>query len=103
MQTVREQNMIAPGFGTSISNVPVPDSQLKRLKIREFGSWAACFGVIAGLTGMIKIMKIGITMDSVTSAMFYSSLLALAFCVYRIISLVRMPVSLSGNQRHELN
>lgn len=95
--------MITPGFGTSVSNVPAPDPHSKRLKIRELFSWAACFGVIAGLTGMIKIMKIGITMDSVTSAMFYFSLLALAFCIYRIINLSRTSITLAGSQRHELN
>ncbi len=104
MQTVRKQNMKSPGFSSSISNIPVSENQAKRLKIREFISWAACFAVITGLTGMLKILKVGITMDSVTSWMFYLSIVGLVYFIFRIISISRNPVQMmERNQIHELN
>src|SRR4051812_8764345 len=53
----------------------------KRLKIREFISWAACFAVVSGITGLMKFLKVGVTMDSVNSALFYLSLAGLAYFI----------------------
>jgi len=76
----------------------------KRLKIREFLSWAACFAIIGGLTGLLKYLKIGITMDAVTSALFYLSLAGLTYFIARIIILLsKRPVQLHSGNLHELN
>jgi len=106
MQTVREQSRT--GLSTSVFNAgqsqaPVSENQAIRLKIKEFTSWSVCFAIITLLTGLLKYLRLGITMDSVTSILFYSSLLALAFFIYRIISLSRNPVQVKANNYHELN
>jgi hypothetical protein len=105
MQTVGEQNMITPGYSASFSKVQVPANQTNRLKIREFISWAVCFGIITVLTGLLKYLKVGVTMDSVTSALFYLSLFGAAFFIYRIIMLStsKSRIQLEGNNLHELN
>jgi hypothetical protein len=105
MQTVREQNMITPGYGSSFSKIQVPANQSNRLKIREFISWTVCFAIITTLTGLLKFLKIGVTMDSVTSALFYLSLFGTAFFIYRIINLTTSGtrIHLKGNNLQELN
>jgi hypothetical protein len=97
--------MITPGYSSSFSKVQVPANQPNRLKIREFISWAVCFAVVTALTGLLKYLKVGITMDAVTSALFYLSLFGVTFFVYRIIvlSTSKTRVHLDGNKFHELN
>jgi len=108
MQTVREQN----GKGISVSGyrpyqnptqTPVSVEQVKRLTISEFKSWSACFVVIALLTGLLKILKLAVTMETVTSILFYGSLAMLAFLIFRIRSLSGNPVPFKGDNLHELN
>jgi hypothetical protein len=107
MQTIRGQvNMIntsLSGIKSSISQVPDSSNQAKRLKISEFISWSVCFAVISGITGLIKYLKVGVTMDTVTSILFYSSLAGMVYFISRVISLSKNPVQLNRNLSHELN
>jgi hypothetical protein len=58
-----------------------------RLKVKEYISWSLCFAVVAGITGMLLIYKIGVTMSVITSILFYSSLLGfIGFTAKAILS-----------------
>jgi hypothetical protein len=106
METVRGQRRAeiqSSGFTPSYSKTPVSENQVNHLKIREFISWLVCFTVIGCLTGIMKFLKLGITAESITSALFYISVLAVAYFTYRIISLSRNPVPLKSGKLHELN
>jgi hypothetical protein len=108
MQTIREQNgMGSPSSGylthSAHPQALVTETQEKRLKIREFKSWSVCFATIVLLTGLLKVLKLGITMDSVTSILFLSSLCGLAYFIYRIMSLSRTPIRLNNPILHDLN
>src|ERR1700719_4015807 len=104
MQTVRGQRIIdvsGAGFRTSPSQSQV-SNQENTLKIREFISWSVCFAVVAGLTGLLMYLNVGVTMESVTSILFYSSLAGLIYFVSKIILTPRKPVQMA-HPRHELN
>jgi len=88
---------------SGFSQAPVSPNQEKRLKIREFISWSICFAIISGLTGLLKFLKVGVTMDSVTSILFYLSLAGLVFFVTKIIMICKNPVDLNADNLHELN
>jgi hypothetical protein len=106
MQTVREQNAIDISLARHNSPmipVPVSPDQVKKLKIREFISWSVCCAVITALTGLMKVLKVGVTMDTVTSILFFISLSGLIFFISRIISLSRNPVPPNPRSRNELN
>jgi hypothetical protein len=105
MQTFRRNNVdISPvQFNSGFSQQPVPPIREKKLKIREFISWAACFAVISGLTGLLKYLKVGVTMDSITSSLFYLSLAGLIYFVTRIVRLSRTQVKIHSSNLHELN
>jgi hypothetical protein len=102
MHTIRRQKTIdisPAGFRSSFDN---QDSinHANRLKIREFISWSVCFAVIMVITGLLKVLKIGITMDTVTSVLFYFSIAGLGWFIYKIFSLPKYPVQ--GNNNHDL-
>ena len=105
MQTFRRNNVdISPvQFNAGFSQQPIPPVREKKLKIKEFISWAACFAVISGLTGLMKFLKVGITMDTVTSALFYLSLAAMIYFITRIVILSRSQVQIHSRNLHELN
>jgi hypothetical protein len=105
MQTFRRNNVdISPvQFNAGFSQQPIPPIREKTLKIKEFISWAACFAVISGLTGLLKFLKVGVTMDTVTSALFYLSLAGLIYFIARIVRLSRSHVQIHSNNLHELN
>jgi len=106
MQTVREQTPVGlstSGFKPVQSQFRVSQNQVNKLKIREFTSWSVCFAIITVLTGLLKYLRVGITMESVTSTLFYTSLLALAYFIYRIFSLSRNHPQVKANPYHELN
>jgi hypothetical protein len=106
MQTVREQapvGLSTSGFKPTQSPFRISENQVNKLKIREFISWSVCFAVITLLTGLLKYLKVGITMESITSTLFYTSLLALAYFIYRIVSLSKHPAQVKTNPYHELN
>ena len=105
MQTFRRNNVdISPvQFNAGFSEQPIPPVREKSLKIKEFISWAACFAIISGLTGLLKFLKIGVTMDTVTSALFYLSLAGLIYFITRIVLLSRSQVQIHSNNLHKLN
>jgi len=106
MQTVREQTglgLTTPGFKPTPTHPGISETHVNRLKIREFRSWSVCFAVITLLTGLLKFLKVGVTMESVTSTLFYTSLMALTYFIFRIISLSRNPAQVNNNSYHELN
>ncbi|MEJ0080361.1 MAG: hypothetical protein WDM78_05255 [Puia sp.] len=59
--------------------------------------------MITLLTGLLKYLRLGITMESVTSILFYSSLICLAYFMYRIFSSSRVPFQVKDDSHHELN
>ena len=105
MQTFRRNNVdISPvQFNAGFSQHPIPPVREKKLKIKEFISWSACFAVIAGLTGLLKFLKVGITMDTVTSSLFYLSLAGMIYFITRIVLLSRSQVQIHSNKLHALN
>jgi hypothetical protein len=107
MQTVREQaeriNISKPGLRSFVSPVPDSSDHSKRFKIREFISWSVCFAVISLLTGLLMILKVGITMETVTASLFFLSLGGLIYFIYRIIVLSKKPVLFDPAVPHELN
>ena len=104
MQTIRGHKMISPtGFSKPFSPLPVSVNQTKRLKIREFISWTVCFALVSAITGLIKFLKVVVTMESVTSVLFYLSLSGFIYFVSRIVMLVRTPVQVNPQGLHELN
>ena len=105
MQTFRRNNVdISPvQFNAGFSQQPIPPIREKTLKIKEFISWAACFAVISGLTGLMKFLKVAITMDTVTSALFYLSTAGFIYFITRIIVLSRSHVQVHSSNLHELN
>ncbi|HTB24524.1 MAG TPA: hypothetical protein VK711_04095 [Puia sp.] len=102
MHTIRGQKTIEVSQAGFRSSFARPDStnQSNRLKIREFISWSLCFAVITVITGLLKVLKIGITMDTVTSVLFYFSIAGLGWFIYKIFSLPKYPVQ--GNNNHDL-
>ena len=105
MQTFRRNNVdISPlQFNAGFSQQPAPPVREKTLKIREFTSWATCLAVIFGLTGLMKFLKVAITMDAITSTLFYLSLAGLIYFIYRIVVLSRTRVHIPSAKLHELN
>ena len=105
MQTFRRNNVdISPlQFNAGFSQQTGSPIREKTLKIKEFISWATCFAVISGLTGLLKYLKVGITMDTVTSALFYLSLAGLIYFIARIIMLSKSRIQIHSNNLHELN
>ncbi len=75
----------------------------KQLKIREFISWSVCVGVIGLLTGLLKFLKIGVTMDSVTSGLFYISIAGFTWLIYKIYKVSKGPSRSNNMSKHELN
>jgi hypothetical protein len=105
MQTFRRNNVdISPlQFNAGLSQQTGSPIREKTLKIKEFISWATCFAVISGLTGLLKYLKVGITMDVITSALFYLSLAGLIYFIARIIMLSRSRIQVHSKNLHELN
>lgn len=105
MPTVYNQEAIdtsTSGF-TGMPKPPSVSNQARKSKIREFISWSVCFAIVAGLTGFMKFLKIGVTMDSVTSILFYLSVAGLIFFIFRIALLSKNQANLNVNNVHELN
>lgn len=106
MQTIhgeKIQNIGLSAFNGIVSPAAVMANQAKKLKIREYISWSACFGVIFILTGLLKFLKVGVAMDMVTSAFFYLSILGLSCFVYKIISFPKSYVEKETADFHNLN
>lgn len=92
MQTILGQKAVTispSSFISGSSEVPASANQINRLKIREFISWGVCFGVVTLLTGLLKVLRVGITMEPVTSILFYLSIVGLAYFISKAIRLSR--------------
>lgn len=107
MQTLSGQktrNDSTSTFQSSVSpDVVSINNRAKQLKIREFISFSVCLAIIALITGLLKFLKIGVTMDSVTSGLFYLSLGGLTWLIYRIYKLSKDQVQTNKLSKHELN
>jgi hypothetical protein len=106
MNTVREQariNINSSGFIPHYSPSSATENQSTRIKIRESVSWLVSFAVISFLTGLLKFLKIGVTVESITSALFYISLFSVSYFIYRIVALSRNTAQLRKGNLHELN
>jgi hypothetical protein len=82
---------------------PDPARQIKSLKISEFTSWSVSFGIICLLTGLLKFLKLGVTMEPVTSIFFFFSLFGLIYSVSKAIKLSNGSLHKDGQVFHELN
>lgn len=111
MQSLREQ---LSGIDRSLSgfksSFPALENHLnadKKLKVREFISWSVCSGAVSALTGLLLFLKIGITMESVTTGLFTLSLAGLAYFVVRIFFLTKSKADSKTHLQvpavHELN
>ena len=106
MQTIREgkvEDIHVSAFKSFVPSNPVLANPAKRLKQREYISWVVCFGIVSFLTGLLKFLKVGITMDSITSTLFYFSLVGLFYFLYKIFSLSKNKLSESSGSFHGLN
>jgi hypothetical protein len=107
MQTVSEEAAVIDipqnGFNSTFSGKSNHTIRTKRLKISEFKSWAVSFGVISALTGLLMYLKVGVTMETITTSLFFLSLAGMIYSVYQIILLIRQPSKFDGNPTHGLN
>jgi hypothetical protein len=106
MQTIREgkiEDIHISAFKSLASYNPSLANPEKRLKQREYISWSICFGIISFLTGLLKFLKVGVTMDSVTSILFYLSLVGVFYFVYKSFSLSKNNLRGNSNTFHGLN
>lgn len=107
MQTLSGQktrNGSTSTFQSSVSpDVVSMNNHTKQLKIKEFISWSVCLGILTVITGLLKFLKIGVTMDTVTSGLFYLSLGGLTWLIYRIYKLSKDQIQTNKVSGHELN
>jgi hypothetical protein len=107
MQTVREEAQVIEisqnGFNSSFNGKTIGKDQAKRLKISEFKCWTASFAVISLLTGALIYLKVGVTMETITTSLFFLSLGGLIYSVYQLIHLSRTPRTYSHSNVHQLN
>ncbi len=107
MQTLNRLKTLN-GSASVFQSAASPDAVLiknhvKRLKIKEFISWSVCLAIITLITGLLKFLKIGVTMDSVTSGLFYLSLGGLTWLIYKMVKLSRNQALTDKMLKHELN
>jgi hypothetical protein len=107
MQTITGQTRVVTTASSSLitpfSQASGGSEQSKRLKIKDFMSWSICFAVIAAITGTMKWMSLAVTMETITSGLFYLSMAGLVYFVFRIFALSANPVQSNPLARHELN
>jgi hypothetical protein len=106
METIHSQKAVdkpVSPFLISGSSDLISSNRVKKLKFREFISWSVSFGVISILTGLLKFLKIGVTMDSVTSVLFYLSIAGLFYFSYRIFVISKNSINRNTESFHGLN
>ncbi len=111
MQAVREKfsgiDRALTGVNSSFTAFGDHLTAVKRQKVREFISWSVCFAIVCGLMGLLLFLKIGITMGSVTSTLFYLSLGGLIYFITRIVLITNSKTALGTHPQlpvvHELN
>ncbi|HSZ31749.1 MAG TPA: hypothetical protein VK772_00485 [Puia sp.] len=75
----------------------------KSLIKNENISWLICFGIVSFLTGMLKFLKLGVTMDTVTSVFFYVSSIGVFYFLYKIFSAPKTSPAKNAGSFHSLN
>jgi hypothetical protein len=107
MQTITGQTRTITTASSSLvtpfSQNPGGSEQSTRLKIKDFRSWSICFAVIAAITGTMKWMSLAVTMEAITSGLFYLSMAGLIYFIFRILALSGTPAQKNLLTRHELN
>jgi hypothetical protein len=104
MTLIPEKQMLPViGVRSSLLSDSIPITDEKKLKIREFISWSVCFSVVVLLTGLMKLLRVAITMEVITSTLFYLSLAALLFFISRIIKLSKTSLPVKRGHLPELN
>lgn len=94
MQTIRQTPQLADfpesSFTAQITRQLLAQKEVKSLKISESLSWIVSFSVILLITGVLKFLKLGVTMGAVTSGLFYLSLAGIAYFIFNIIRINRI-------------
>jgi hypothetical protein len=106
MQILREEKtdeIRASAFKSPASLNSLPAKPTKSLIRNENISWLICFGIVSILTGMLKFLKVGITMDTITSVFFYISLIGVFYFFYKILSASKINPQKSAGSFHGLN
>jgi hypothetical protein len=106
MHTIQEDKVHDSHFSalrSTNSPIPLPKDSDQKLKQREYISWTISFAVISLLTGLLKFLKLGVTMDSVTSGLFYLSVVGLVYFIYKIFSSPKKHAVQNLSSVHSLN
>ena len=89
MQTIRQKPQLVDfpesSFTAQITRQILSQKHIKSLKISESLSWIVSFSVILLITGLLKFLRLGVTMSTVTSALFYLSFAGIAYFIFNII------------------
>jgi hypothetical protein len=106
MQILREEKIgeiRASAFKSPASLNSFPAKPAKSLIKNENIAWLICFGIVSFLTGMLKFLKVGVTMDTVTSVFFYISLIGVFYFLYKLFSAPKNNHRENTGPFHSLN
>jgi hypothetical protein len=106
MQILREEKTSethASAFKSPASLNSFPSKPAKSLIKNENIAWLICFGIVSFLTGMLKFLKVGVTMDTVTSVFFYISLIGVFYFLYKLFSAPKRNHRENTGPFHSLN
>ena len=103
MQTIRQKPRLVDfpeaSFTAQITRKIISQKHIKSLKISESLSWIVSFSVIVLITGVLKFLKLGVTMSTVTSGLFYLSLAGIAYFIFNIIRINKIRINKIGKIR----
>jgi hypothetical protein len=106
MQILRDEKIgeiRASAFKSPVIPNSFPAKPEKSFIKNENISWLICFGIVCFLTGMLKFLKVGVTMDTVTSVFFYVSLIGMFYFLYKIFSAPKISPRENADVFHSLN
>jgi hypothetical protein len=106
MQIIRDEKLggiHVSAFKSPASKNSYPTKPGKSLIQNENISWFICFVIVSFLTGMLKFLKVGVTMDSVTSVIFYFSLIGVLYFLYKILFTPKVNPPKNTGHLHSLN
>ncbi len=106
MQILREEKtgeIRASAFKSPASPISFQAKPGKSLIKNENISWLICFGIVSFLTGMLKFLKVGVTMDTVTSVFFYTSLIGVVYFIYKLFATPKISPRENTGSFHSLN
>jgi len=98
IEEIRASAYKSPAFPNTI-----PAKPGKILTKNENISWLVCFGIVSFLTGMLKFLKVGVTMDTITSVFFYTSLVGVFYFLFKIFSAPKISSRENDGSFHGLN